>query len=149
MLNVRSLSTDEQIADACALMRELRPHLAAETFIATIRAQMAEGYLLAGGFDDAGALIALAGYRFASTLFRGPHLFVDDLVVTASAQKRGYGAAMLAWLGTVARDRGVSDVWLDSRSTATGFYERVGFEMKKSVPCRMDAATLAARWPNA
>lgn len=147
-MTIRTLESDEEIAAASSLMRELRPHLPGETFVETIRAQQPGGYRLVGGFDQNGTLVTLAGYRFASTLFRGPHLFVDDLVTSATAQKRGHGTAMLAWLGQQAVDRGLADVWLDSRASARGFYEQVGFEMKQSIPCRMSAEALAAKWPN-
>ena len=144
-MQIRVLETDAEIESATALMRELRPYIVPGTFLATIRAMQRDGYILAGGFDEAGALVSLAGYRFSSTLFRGPHLFVDDLVTSSTTQKRGYGTAMLAWLARRAIERGMSHVWLDSRITARGFYEQVGFEMMKSIPCRMEAAPLAAK----
>lgn len=142
-LTIRSLASDSEIGSAFALMHELRPHLIETSFISDIRAQMAQGYLLAGGYDESDRLVTLAGYRYARTLFRGPHLFVDDLVTSSAAQGKGFGTAMLAWLGQRAAERGLADVWLDSRSSARTFYEQVGFEMKSAIPCRMAARDLA------
>lgn len=144
-MQIRVLESDTEIEAATALMRELRPYLVPEQFLSTIRAMQADGYILAGGFDEAGTLVSLAGYRFSSTLFRGPHLFVDDLVTSAASQKKGYGTAMLAWLAQRTIEKGMTHVWLDSRVTARGFYEQVGFEMMKSIPCRMEAIPLAAK----
>jgi len=63
---------------------------------------------------------------------------VDDLVTAADEQGKGYGAAMLEHLKAVARSRGMSRLWLDSRDTARTFYERVGFTVHTSLPCWID-----------
>jgi GNAT superfamily N-acetyltransferase len=147
-MDIRVLQTDHDIAAASDIMAELRPHLLRETFVDVIRGQERAGYVLVGGFDAGDRLVTLAGYRCASTLFRGPHLFVDDLVTTAAAQKQGHGTTMLAWLGREALANGLSEVWLDSRSTARGFYEQLGFELKNSIPCRIAADVLATKDAN-
>lgn len=144
-MRIRPLDTDGDIEAAFDVMAELRPHLQRPAFLATVRDQQRGGYLLVGGFDEAERLVCLAGYRFAQTLFRGPHLFVDDLVTTASAQKEGHGKTMLAWIAREALERGLTHVWLDSRSTARGFYEQLGFEMKNSIPCCIPANLLATK----
>ena len=141
-MDIRALSTNRDIADAYALMAQLRPHLKAAEFVAVIRKQESEGYRLYGGFDAGGRLVALAGLRVAHTLSRGPHLFVDDLVTDASERGRGYGKAMIRWLRAYAREQGLPAVHLDSRDTARGFYERVGFTFHTSIPCRIDAGPL-------
>src|SRR5438445_4669342 len=115
-LDVHPLTTDEQILAAYDLMAVLRPRLKRETFLETVRAQMTDGYELAGGFV-AGRLVVLAGFRRSRTLSRGPHLFVDDLVTAPDEQGKGYGTAMLRHLAHVAIDSGLTHVWLDSRDT--------------------------------
>jgi len=62
-------------------------------------------------------------------------LFVDDLVTTAEARGRGHGGEMLRWIGQWAAAEGVPRVYLDSRETARGFYERAGFTFLTSIPC--------------
>lgn len=137
-MQVRALSTDEELSGAFPLMAQLRPHLKEAEFVSTIRRQAAEGYRLFGGFDG-GRLVALAGLRVAHTLSRGPHLFVDDLVTDESQRGCGYGKAMIGWLRAYASEQGLPAVHLDSRDTARGFYERVGFTFHTSIPCRIDA----------
>ena len=139
-MDVRPLETDREIGDAYPLMAQLRPHLKQPEFVSVIRHQAADGYQLFGGFDDAGRLVALAGLRVAHTLSRGPHLFVDDLVTDESLRGRGYGTAMIRWLRAYASEQGLPAVCLDSRDTARGFYERVGFTFHTSIPCRIDSA---------
>ena len=139
-MDVRPLETEREIADAYPLMAQLRPHLKSAEFVPMIRLQAADGYRLFGGFDG-GRLVALAGFRTAHTLSRGPHLFVDDLVTDESQRGRGYGTAMIRWLRAYASEQGLPAVHLDSRDTARGFYERVGFTFHTSIPCRIDSAS--------
>jgi len=138
-MDVRLLETDREIAGAYPLMAQLRPHLKQPEFVDVIRRQARDGYRLFGGFDAAGRLVALAGLRAAHTLSRGPHLFVDDLVTDETHRGRGYGKAMIAWLRAYAGEQGLPAVCLDSRDTARGFYERVGFTFHTSIPCRIDS----------
>jgi GNAT superfamily N-acetyltransferase len=142
-MEIRVLSSDAEIAAAFPLMHLLRERLIAETFVGVVREQQRDGYVLAGGFAD-GKLVSLAGFRVGQTLARGSHLFVDDLVTEPGEQGKGYGQAMIAWLRQQAGERGLPVVWLDSRATARGFYERCGFTMNTSIPCWITAADSAA-----
>ena len=138
-MDVRLLESDHAIEGAYPLMAQLRPHLIEAEFVAVIRKQAADGYRLFGGFDAGRRLVALAGLRVSHTLSRGPHLFVDDLVTDESQRGRGYGKAMIRWLRAYASEQGLPAVHLDSRDTARGFYERVGFTFHTSIPCRIDS----------
>ncbi len=102
-----------------------------------IRRQQVEGYRLFGGFED-GRLVSLAGVRRSHTLSRGEHLFVDDLVTLEDERGKGRGAEMLRWLGGRARAEGIPRIYLDSRATAKGFYEKQGFAMLTSNPCWLE-----------
>jgi hypothetical protein len=136
-LDVRELTTDVEIAAAFPLARELRDRIRPETFLAEVRRQQIEGYRLYGGFQDE-RLVSLAGVRRSHTLSRGEHLFVDDLVTAEAERGKGHGQAMLEWLGRQAASQGIPRVYLDSRATAKGFYERVGFTFLTSIPCWKD-----------
>ena len=137
-LSVRELTGDDDLRAALPVARALRPHLTEQTFSELVRRQRTEGYTLVGGFA-AGRLVAVAGYRLSCTLSRGPHLFVDDLVTAPGEQGKGYGAAMVGWLRATARSAGVARVYLDSRDTAVGFYERAGFTFLTAKPCWVEA----------
>lgn len=140
-LTFRRLTTDSDITAAFPLALELRPHLKAEEFISVIRRQEGEGYCLYGADLD-GVLVTLAGVRVQTTLHRGRHLFVDDLVTGAAGRGKGYGQAMLGFLGEIARLQGITRIYLDSRDTAVSFYKQVGFTFLTSVPCWIDVAAL-------
>jgi GNAT superfamily N-acetyltransferase len=144
-MTFRTLETDDDVAAAFPLMAMLRDRITAETFVAEVRRQMLGGYELVGGFADAddargggGRLVALAGIRRSHTLSRGAHLFVDDLVTDQSQRGRGYGREMIAWLADRARAEGYARIYLDSRDTAKGFYEKIGFVFLTSIPCWLD-----------
>ncbi len=136
-LQISELTTPDAIAAAYDVMSTLRPHVARDAFVNQIIAQQREGYRLIGG-AVAGRLVTLAGFHFALTLARGPHLFVDDLVTAPAEQGKGYGAAMLEHLKCLAAEQGMPRVWLDSRDTARTFYEQVGFSVHTSLPCWID-----------
>lgn len=138
-MEIREITSQSELTTTYEVIRQLRPHIETlEGFIARWRLQAADGYRLVGGFAG-GKLVVVAGYRHACTLSRGPHLFVDDLVTDAAEQGKGYGLAMIAWLRAAARAAGLPQVWLDSRSTAVGFYERAGFTFNSAKPCYIAA----------
>lgn len=58
-------------------------------------------------------------------------------------QGRGFGRDLLRWLAQDAAARGIPRLYLDSRLTAKGFYEKVGFTLMTSIPCWVDADRLA------
>jgi ribosomal protein S18 acetylase RimI-like enzyme len=60
---------------------------------------------------------------------------VDDLVTLEEDRGRGRGVEMIRWLGRRARAEGLARIELDSRATAKGFYEKIGFTLLTSIPC--------------
>ena len=70
--------TDDDVLSCFDVMVELRPHIKRDSFLTTVRAMENEGYKLAFIEDD-GVVAAVAGYRIATNLFMGKHLYVDDL----------------------------------------------------------------------
>ena len=140
-IDIRELISDADTLSAFPLMAELRARLGRDTFLAEVRRQQVEGYRLIGAFEG-GELVALAGIRRSHTLARGEHLFVDDLVTAETRRGDGFGTALLRWLAARAAEQGLSRIHLDSRATAKGFYEQLGFEMQTSIPCRIDVTAL-------
>jgi GNAT superfamily N-acetyltransferase len=133
-VTVRELRSDDEIMSAYPLMAALRDRIAAGTFLVEVRRQQGQGYELLGAFDGP-RLVALAGVRRTHTLSRGEHLFVDDLVTDESLRGHGYGRRLMEWLERRCASEGIPKIYLDSRSTARGFYERIGFTFQTSIPC--------------
>lgn len=121
---VHLASSDADIQACCQCMRELRPHVDADSFVATIRSMEPEGYRLACIRED-GEVVAVAGFRHMHTLFGGHTIYVDDLVTSADARSCGYGATLIAWLKQHAAETGCKMLHLDSgtqRHRAHRFY---------------------------
>ena len=140
-LEIRELTGDREIGAAFPLMRELRERLREQTFVSEVRRQQNDGYQLFGGFEE-GRLVTLAGTRRTHTLSRGEHFFVDDLVTAADSRGKGYGGEILLWLASRSAGEGLSRIYLDSRITARGFYEKLGFHFHTSIPSWADVGDL-------
>ena len=125
-MTIALAQSDDELARCFPVMLQLRPHLIEADFIARVRRMQREGFHLAF-LDDAGAVRAVAGYRFYDKLHSGRNLYVDDLVTDSDDRSRGYGGKLLAWLTDEARANGCVQLELDSgvqRFDAHRFYFR-------------------------
>lgn len=130
-MNIRIATTDSEIAACFPVMRELRPHLVQEQFLARIRSQEHAGYRLAYVRASDG-IVAVAGFRLAENLAWGRFLYVDDLVTLPEQRSQGHGARLLSWLKGQAARQGCEQMHLDSgmqRKEAHRFYAREGMTM--------------------
>ncbi len=128
MMNIKLALTDDEILACSPVMRELRPHIPEDQFLARIRAQGSNGYQLAYVESDE-SVAAVAGFRIGENLAWGKFLYIDDLVTLATQRSHGYGAMLLSWLREYAVKEGCAQVHLDSglhRLDAHRFYEREG-----------------------
>lgn len=122
--------TDEQILATFDVMRQLRPQLERDGYVALIRELMASDGLKMLALVDAGAVRAAATYRLMNMLYCGRLLYVDDLVVDERVRSRGYGAQLVDRLKDEARRNSCSEVQLIPRvirEQAHRFYFREGF----------------------
>lgn len=116
--------TDDEIERCAPVMLQLRPHVPEDEFLGRIRLQQAGGYHLAY-LEDAGRVVAVAGYRVMDNLYSGRVLYVDDLVTDDTVRSSGYGKQLLDWLIGQAREAGCQTFELDSgvqRFDAHRFY---------------------------
>ncbi|MDV6375798.1 GNAT family N-acetyltransferase [Deinococcus arenicola] len=106
MSHVRAICA-ANAALALPALRELPPqsHALADgaSFAAHLAATHAEGYRLAGTFEDGRTKAAAATeYRVMDMLAYGPVLYLDDLSTLPDAWGRGHARALLEWLDTEA-----------------------------------------------
>ena len=108
-------------------MRQLRPHFkTAPDFVAQVRRQQSQGYLLAFVESDQG-IQAVAGYRYLESLLSGKFIYIDDLVANEETRSQGFGGQLLDWLIAQAVAHGCEQLELDSgvqRFDAHRFYFR-------------------------
>ncbi len=84
----------------------------------------ANGSVFAVAVDDSGAILG------AARLLPAPGSAsrqVRQVAVAPQAHGRGLGRSLLLDLEALAAEQGARELWLNSRSTAYGFYERLGF----------------------
>jgi GNAT superfamily N-acetyltransferase len=130
-MTISIAESDADIAACYTVMKELRPHIAEDQFLARVRRQQAAGFRLAM-LKDAGQSVAVAGFRILENLAWGRFLYVDDLVTLPACRSQGYGATLLNWLRERAAQENCAQFHLDSgiqRTDAHRFYEREGMEM--------------------
>jgi GNAT superfamily N-acetyltransferase len=114
--------------DLLPVLRELRPHLTAESFAAVYEQGHPQGLRFTAAYDG-GRCVGVAGWRMVATTATMLKLYVDDLVTTEAARSRGVGRELLTALTARARDAGCHVIDLDSgvhRPDAHRFYMREG-----------------------
>jgi len=120
----RIATSNAEIQNCFELMKELRPHLQRETFLALVRQMEKEAYHLAY-IEQEGVIVCLSGYRVSNNLIFGKNLYIDDLVTSAHSRASGLGRMMLAWLRQIAIDEGCEHLHLDTgvqRAESQKFY---------------------------
>lgn len=119
--------SDEQILATRQVMLQLRPNIASDEYLSTIRRMMqSDGYHLAALYEG-GTIRAVAGYRFMEMLYCGKIMYVDDLNTDENARSRGHGKEIMDWLKAEAWERGCGQLHLDSgvqRESTHRFYFR-------------------------
>lgn len=123
--------TDRDIGKCFHVMVELRPHLREDEFVALVRHMEGEGYRLAY-LEEAGDVVAVAGYRIYTNLFMGKNLYVDDLVTAKQYRSQGHGQKLIAGLQKMAKQHDCQFYHLDSgthRHKAHKFYFSQGFHI--------------------
>jgi len=119
--------TDEQILETRDVMRQLRPAIAADAYVRTVRRMMnTDGYQLAALLDQ-GIVRAVAGYRFIEMLYCGRVMYVDDLSTDDHCRSAGLGKLLMNWLKNEASAHGCGELHLDSgvqREQTHRFYFR-------------------------
>lgn len=119
--------TDEEILATRGVMLQLRPHLAPDDYLPTVKRMMqTDNYHLAAVQVD-GVVRAVAGYRYMEVLYAGKILYVDDLSTDEQSRSQGHGKALMDWLKVEAQQHNCQQLHLDSgthRESAHRFYFR-------------------------
>lgn len=124
VFTIAHAESGEAVQRCHPVMVQLRPHLSLPDFIDQVQRQRQAGYRLAYA-ERAGAIVAVAGYRFLENLAWGRFLYIDDLVTDQARRSTGAGSALLDYLVQVARENGCQQLHLDSgvqRHGAHRFY---------------------------
>lgn len=129
-IDIRLAQSDADINACGPVIRELRPHVPEDDFLALVRNQEHSGYCLAMASKTV-EVVAVAGFRIGTNLAWGCFLYVDDLITAKAHRSCGYGNALLDWLRNYAREVGCTELHLDSglqRTDAHRFYKNTGMK---------------------
>ena len=121
----------DDFARCFEVLRELRPHLTSESFLAQVTRQQTQGYRLAFLEYD-GEVRSVTGYRMLENLAWGRVLYVDDLVTRAADYGGGFASHLFDWLVAQAKLLGCDQFHLDSgvqRFGAHRFYLHKGMDI--------------------
>lgn len=123
------MDTEADCIASFAVMQQLRPHLKdASSFAEQVRRQRQNGYRLLAAREH-GKVLGLAGYRLTENTLYGRFIYVDDLVVDASLQRRRLGEQLLDRVRNETRALGYRWLVLDTgmhKALAQRFYFRQG-----------------------
>ncbi|PIB42225.1 GCN5 family acetyltransferase [Pseudomonas sp. 2822-15] len=123
------METEADCIASFAVMQQLRPHLNdAAHFAAQVQRQRQHGYHLLAAREH-GKVVGLAGYRLTENTLYGEFIYVDDLVVDATLQRRRLGEQLLDRVRAETRARGYRYLVLDTglhMVLAQRFYFRQG-----------------------
>ncbi|ETI68264.1 GNAT family N-acetyltransferase [Neobacillus vireti] len=123
---IKELKSDSEWSEAFPVMKQLRTHLDEASYLDLVQeATQKEDYKLAGLFEN-GKIVAVTGFMPMITLYNGKSIWVCDLVTSSDVRSMGYGAALLDYVQTWAKENGYENVSLSSglqRIDAHRFYE--------------------------
>ncbi len=118
----------EEIERCYPVLAELRPHLSADRFAATVERLARELQFRLVYLMDKN-IKAVAGFRVGEWLHSGRYLEIEDLVTSQQERSKGYGQMLFIWLRNEAERLGCNQLRLISgvsRTDAHRFYERQG-----------------------
>lgn len=98
-------------------MRELRSAFTdRDVFVTQVDAlQRPEGYRLVGMLPgEEEYAVTVAGFRVATSLSWGRHVYIDDVSTMASARGQGFAGQLLRWIQEEAERLGCIEIHLDS-----------------------------------
>lgn len=130
-MTVKIAHTEAEKRACFPVLKELRTHLEEPDFLPQLKRQEAHGYQLAF-VQDAGEVVAVAGFWLDEAFAYGRYMYVHDLVTSAGARSAGHGRALMDFLKEFAKDAGCVQLHLDSgvqRFAAHKFYLREGFHI--------------------
>lgn len=126
-LDIRELR-NEELRDAFVIVKQLRDHLEFSEFEKRVELQRRARYMLFGAFSQEGFLCGVIGMRPVTTLARGDHLHIDDLVVDSGFRRKGIGRTLMTFAEKWAIANDLRSVFLDSRPEVLPFYAELCYK---------------------
>jgi len=132
-MSITLAQSDRDIERCFPVMRQLRPKLAENRFVETVRRLEKTGFQMAY-LEERGKVISVAGFRILENLASGRFLYVDDLITDEAARSRGHGQKIFEWLVEYAKREGCAQLELDSGVQRFGAH-RFYLAKRMSITC--------------
>jgi ribosomal protein S18 acetylase RimI-like enzyme len=135
IVEIKFIESIEESKSVFPIMKELRSHLSEAEYLELLLSAKANGYQLVGAYEGKNCL-GLMGYRTLFDFVHGKHIYIDDLVVTASIRSQGIGAQLLSYAKEIAMSNGCSRLRLctgNENENGKRFYEKNGWEQRAVV----------------
>lgn len=130
MKNLFVARTKDELEKCFPVMKELRPHLNIDDYISIYdKSHKSDGYEIVA-IKINNNVVAVMGYRILFDYVRGKHIYIDDLVSTAAARSKGFGAELLSYAESVAKDLDCKTLRLCTgieNERGVKFYEKNGW----------------------
>jgi len=132
-MEIVEVKTQEALEKCFPVLKELREDLTFQNYTYLYEeAKSHDDYRLVAVFENH-QCIALMGYRILFDFVHGKHLYIDDLVVTASKRSSGIGGRLLEFAEQDAERLSCKGLRLCTgidRKNSQHFYERSGWLAK-------------------
>ena len=125
MKRIKIAESDEEIESCYQVMAELRPQIAPEEFLETVKRQVANYGFQLVHLSDAGEVKSVGGFRIAEWLAGGKYLEIEDLISKTDNRSNGYGGELFDWIVDYAKGKKCAQIKLVShvrRFAAHRFY---------------------------
>lgn len=132
MAPINLAKTNSQLRRCYPVMAELRPHLGEAGFLAQVQREMETQAYRIAYLEDAGEVVAVAGYRMVEMLMWGRTLYVENLVTKETKRSGGYGSQLFDCLIEQAQAADCDQFHLDNgvqRYGAHRFYLHKGMDI--------------------
>ena len=121
---VRKALTTEDVMKCREVIRDLRPHIPEESYVAIMMKMIGDGYTLLYIEED-GKAVSFAGFVKGYKLHRGNYIYIDDLNTLPAYRKKGHASMLMDHIEAIGREENVNEIHLDSgvqRHDAHRFY---------------------------
>lgn len=130
MRKIKIAETDAEIENCYAVTAQLRPHIAPNAFLETVKRQIENYNFRLVYLSDGGEVKSVGGFRIAEWLSGGKYLEIEDLVSKSDERSKSYGGELFDWIVSYAKQENCAQVKLVSHVKRYGAHK---FYLKKGM----------------
>jgi GNAT superfamily N-acetyltransferase len=132
MIELKELSSKEEMLAEIEVMRELYPELSVEKYASMLEKMLPHNYYQLAAYEN-GKCVGISGFWIGTKLWCDSYLELDNVVVAESHRSKGVGKILSAYLENKAKELNSTIMVLDAYVNNYGahrFYYNQGFVPK-------------------